>query len=313
MRPRELDLASRLTSQLQNHSRRVRPLPGIADGQARVSFVAQLVESIRRVRYVYVLRTRQLSKRSLDPAGSAFDPLKAAILAARAGALDEAYWFVFLFVHFGKHRRSGWSYARSVYGRLGERDTPRWDWTRTSSDPRAFRNWLDKHQRDLKAMPGGFGNHRKYESLDARSPNGTGAVVESYVRWVSPPRTHPELMQRALDQAYGDPTRAFDLLYKSMTDVRRFGRTARFDYLCMVAKLALAPIRPGSAYMRGATGPAAGARLLFRGGGTTQEPVGDLDRWLVDLDEDLKVGMQVLEDALCNWQKSPRQFRPFRG
>jgi len=27
----------------------------------------------------------------------------------------------------------------------------------------------------------------------------------------------------------------------------------------------------------------------------------------------LNVGMQVLEDSLCNWQKSPRQFVHFRG
>src|SRR5437773_11418448 len=27
----------------------------------------------------------------------------------------------------------------------------------------------------------------------------------------------------------------------------------------------------------------------------------------------LGVGMQVLEDALCNWQKSPDTFKPFRG
>jgi hypothetical protein len=38
-------------------------------------------------------------------------------------------------------------------------------------------------------VPGGFGNHRKYESLDADSPRGTGAVVESYVGWVNPPTT----------------------------------------------------------------------------------------------------------------------------
>jgi hypothetical protein len=34
---------------------------------------------------------------------------------------------------------------------------------------------------------------------------------------------------------------------------------------------------------------------------------------LIELDADLKVGMQVLEDALCNWQKSPAHFERFRG
>jgi len=34
---------------------------------------------------------------------------------------------------------------------------------------------------------------------------------------------------------------------------------------------------------------------------------------LDDLDADLCVGMEVMEDALCNWQKSPLQFVYYRG
>ena len=44
-----------------------------------------------------------------------------------------------------------------------------------------------------------------------------------------------------------------------------------------------------------------------------QESPVNLDRWLVELNNELKVGMQVLEDSLCNWQKSPEKFKPFRG
>lgn len=38
-----------------------------------------------------------------------------------------------------------------------------------------------------------------------------------------------------------------------------------------------------------------------------------LDQWIVSLDTYLDVGMQVLEDALCNWQKSPGKYIQFRG
>ncbi|HEL3181859.1 TPA: hypothetical protein UME25_004033, partial [Stenotrophomonas maltophilia] len=31
------------------------------------------------------------------------------------------------------------------------------------------------------------------------------------------------------------------------------------------------------------------------------------------LDAEMKVGMQVFEDALCNWQKSPNKFVSYRG
>ena len=37
---------------------------------------------------------------------------------------------------------------------------------------------------------------------------------------------------------------------------------------------------------------------------------------LIELDAKLELGshsMQILEDALCNWQKHPGRFVPFRG
>jgi hypothetical protein len=98
-----------------------------------------------------------------------------------------------------------------------------------------------------------------------------------------------------------------------MESVYRFGRLGKFDYLTMLGKLALAPVEPGSAYMTGATGPVAGARLLFSGDPKADLSALWLDARLVDLDAYLGVGMQVLEDALCNWQKNPTRFRRFRG
>ena len=311
MRPRERELATRLATLLQHHSSTHRALPGVAPPEQRATFVEQLVESVRRVRYIQVLRTLEFSPRRLDPNLPSFDPIRGALLASRAGNLDEAFWLVFLFVHFGQHRRWGWNYARGVYGRLGER--PPWNWVHTSRDPVAFRAWLHNAHAQLRAMPGGFGNHRKYQSLDAYSPRGTGAAVESYVQWVAPPRTHHELIETALAREARNPARTFHRLYSSLAEVASFGRTARFDYLCMLYKLGLAPIRPGSAYMKEATGPVKGARLLFSGRTTEPIRVGDLDRWLVELDRDLRVGMQVLEDSLCNWQKSPNRFKAFRG
>ena len=185
-------------------------------------------------------------------------------------------------------------------------------WAAISSAPEAFRDWLHINENEIRRLPGGFGNHRKYESLAARSDNGTGAAVASYVGWVKPRRTHMDLVDAALHEAQGDPTLAFDRLYEWMNEVARFGRTARFDYLCMLAKLGLAPISPGSTYLHGATGPLFGARLLF-GDTLASLPTATLDQWLIELEADLEVGMQVLEDALCNWQKNPRDFVPFRG
>ena len=83
--------------------------------------------------------------------------------------------------------------------------------------------------------------------------------------------------------------------------------------LTMIGKLDLAPIEPGSTYMEGATGPLKGARLLFFG--TKDADIGraTLDQLAIQLESKIGVGMQVIEDALCNWQKSPSKFKRFRG
>jgi hypothetical protein len=247
----------------------------------------------------------------LDPSSDLFDPIKGAVLHGLAGQADEAFWLVFLSVHFGRDRRSGWRLVRDVYGRLG--DASYWTWNRTSSDPQAFRRWLASNIAAFRGNGRRFGNHRKYQSLDAWTPAGTGAAVETYVGWVAPPRTHRMLIEAAREQAGGDPRRAFDLLYRSMAVVKSFGRTARFDYLTMVAKVGLAAIDPGSTYLEGATGPLVGAELLFGVNVSASFRRSTLDTWLVDLGAELDVGMQVLEDALCNWQKSPDRLARFRG
>jgi hypothetical protein len=310
VRPRDRALAQQLESGLLRFSRERRDLPGIAEPEARQPLIGQFLESIHRVNYPRLISTRDISPLRSDPTSELFDPLKAAIIHRRKGNKDEACWLVFLFVHFGKHARGGYRYAREVYGRLDQGGL--WDWSSVSVNPSGFRTWLAANVSELRraGVPGGFGNHRKRESLNDA---GTGAAVETYVRWVNPPRTHEEMMEEALRAAGGDPRKAFDRLYHSMESVTRFGRTGRFDYLTMVGKLGLAPIEPGSAYMEGATGPIEGARLLFAG--KKGAPLGwnILDQWLVELESELGVGMQVMEDALCNWQKSPRKFKSFRG
>lgn len=313
LRAKDKRLGQRLDAALQSFGRQRIRLPGIQSAANRGAFVEQLIESVHRIRYIEVIRLRDVNPLRANPASDLFDPLKAAIHYQRQGNIDEAFWLVFLSVHFGKNRRTGWRLARDVYGALGS--APIWDWPRVSSNPQNFRRWLAAHEATLQGGDGiarHFGNHRKYQSLDAHSGSGTGAAVESYVTWVRQPHTHGQVIQDAQDTVGTDPRAVFDFLYKSMNAVASFGRTAKFDYLTMAGKLDLAPIEPASTYMAGATGPLTGARLLF---GQPNASATDLNAKLVQLDARLKLsfGMQVLEDALCNWQKSPRRFVPFRG
>jgi hypothetical protein len=306
VKPKDHALAAQLDEALRDFDSRIHRLPGIRNAATRSAFLEQVLESIRRVRYVAAISNRNISPLRADPANLIFDPVRAAVLRKKQGQMDEAFWFVFVFVHFGKHFRDGWLLARQVYGALGGGIV--WDWARTSANPRAFREWLAKHQDELT---GRFGNHRKYESLKPWTATGTGAAVESYVAWVRNAGSHRDIIEEAKIHTAGDPHKTFDWLYRSMGAVARFGRTARFDYLTMVGKIGLAPIEPGSTYMSGATGPFSGGCLLFGVPDSTSRA--EMDKRLVRLGEHLDVGMQAMEDALCNWQKSPRSFVRFRG
>ena len=312
MRLHELTEWRRIRRGLKTYEVEKQTLPGIQNPNARTALVEQIIESERRVRFVGVIKSRPISPLRADPNSDLFDPIRAAAIHRSMGNIEEAYWLTFLFVHFGKHLRSGYRAIRAVYGALGERQ--RWDWETTSTNPGEFRKWLGENEKEIrKRVPNIFGNHRKYESLSGQSSQGTGEVIESYVRWVSPPRTHERLVREHYDLSRTNPYETFDSLFHSLKTVARFGRTARFDYLTMIGKLGLANIAPRTAYLKNATGPLAGARLLFRGSRSANLNAEGLENSLLDLDAHLSVGMQVLEDSLCNWQKSPDKFIPFRG
>lgn len=308
MKARDLARIGQLDAQLDIHHTTARALPGVVDPAARSTLLDQLVDSIHRVQFPRAIAARPISPERTNPANTAlFDPVRAAIYHARArGDLDEAAWLVFLFAQFGKHARSGYALTRNVYGALG--GSRPWDWAAVSTNIGAFLQWLHTNHAAIKPSGVGFGNHRKFESLKVDI---TGRTILSYVDWVAAEGSHRARFDAALAQASNDPQVAFDVLYRSMDTVHRFGRLARFDYLTMIGKLELAAIAPGRTYLIEQSGPVNGARLLF--GVDRRTTPAMLEEWLIALDVDLDVGAQVLEDALCNWQKSPTRYVRFFG
>lgn len=305
MWPKRMPRVERRKTQLAEYSARRRPLPGVDRDDAREALALQMEASLRRLEYTAIRRGRQIDSARADPNSSMFDPEMAATLHLRQGSLDDAIWLTFLATHFGKHARHGWERLRDVYSGLGRKT---WTWEEVSANPASFRRWL---ARNANRIGGAFSNHRKYESLRDDSARGTAAVVESYVEWVGPQLSHQQLITRVIEGG-NDPHSNFDRLYKSMR-VTSFGRLGKFDFLAVVGRLELAPISPGSAYLKGATGPLKGARLLFGGRVNASIDAPQLQEWLTDLDALLHIGMQAMEDSLCNWQKSPRRFVHFRG
>lgn len=297
--------AQELETLLLEFHRDAIPLIGIAPVENLLSFVAQLIDSLHRVEYVYQIRNRPVSAARADPTNVLFDPIKAAVLFSR-NQEEEACWLIFLAIHCGRNVRTQWLLARELYGAY---EPGPWTWARVSVDPAAYGQWLEENRVNFS---GKFGNHRKYESLKP-GPSGTAAAVSSYIDWVGKYGSHAQLIAQARAQAEGDERKAFRLLYDQMGKVNRFGRTGRFDYLTMLAKVGLASIDADSTYMNTATGPKKGARLLFDGQIDSKTGARLLEAQVAKLENHLGVGMQVMEDAMCNWQKSPNRYVPFRG
>lgn len=302
-------LAADLELKLKNYRINGKPLPGIATQEERNTLVKQMTDSLSRIDYVTAIGQRQISQRRLDPKDAEmFDPLRAAIVHSRNDNEDEAFWLVFLFVLCGKHLKKKYGLLRMVYGAFHDQFI--WTWKIFSKNPGNFSFWLHQHLEDIhkerKNFP--FGNHRKYESID-----NLDNVLASYANWIGPTKSHRKFMDTAKNEAGTDPKALFDYLYKSMAAVHRFGRTGKFDYLTMLGKIGLVDIEPPSAYMVDATGPAIGAGLLFGKAFKSVAARRELDELSIQLGEHLGVGMQVIEDALCNWQKSPKSYIPFHG
>jgi len=288
-------------------------LPGIQSPGNSTCLIQQIVDSTKRIKYISAIKERAISPLCINPNELCFNPLKAAIWHQRNNSPDEAFWLVFLFTHFGKNKRTGWQLIRDIY--RGPGNGLNWTWANITHDPENFLLWLEQNRQEIRHN-GSFGNHRKYESLNAYSPNGTGSAIVSYINWVQGPLFSHEVKINNIINQFGDnPRELFARLYQSMNSVARFGRTGRFDYLTMIGKLGLANIEPDSTYMDGATGPLSGARLLFGGAKDSIIRKNELHEMLVALEAHLGLyfGMQVLEDALCNWQKSPGAYEYYSG
>lgn len=295
----------RIEGALRKYSAEVRALRGIVDERALNALSMQFVASLRREDYYRLLQRMPITARRANPNDPIFDAERAVAHHMQNGNIEEAAWLIFLMTHFARPADTGWLRLKDVYGRLGE---GLWDWQTVSADPAAFKDWILANWTNIR---GKFGNHRKYESLRPTSHRNMGRVLDSYLAWIGD-KGHRPFFAAAVRSVGNDPQKVFDALYVAM-EIVSFGRLAKFDYLSLLGRYNVAPVRAGSAYLDGATGPAKGARLLIDGNRDSATSTAQLQLILTDLDQYLQVGMEVMEDSLCNWQKNPSRFEHFRG
>ncbi len=283
-------------------------LPGIANSNARATLAAQIVDSVRRIEYLKMIAAAGGTEASRTPYSGSFQPLRGAVALSNAGKTDEAYWLTFLITHFGRHKSDRWNLLEDFYGKLGQGGS--WDWASSSPDADAVCDWLAASYVALRTQGRSrrFGNHRRYESLKC-GPNGTGAALKSYIEWIKGYGSHAALIVHAQATVGQNPQAVFAFLYDQLNEVHRLGRLGKFDYLCNLSNLMIAPIYPDKAYISEATGPKRGAKRLF--GGNLK--LAALESACVELGDGLGISPQVVEDSLCNWQKSPTAYKYFGG
>jgi hypothetical protein len=211
-----------------------------------------------------------------------------------AGRRDEAIWLLFV------STLMGWERPDSVDRML-----------RTLADgPRATWQYMVEHgaaavarvaeRGDALMLEAPFGNHRKYETH--RGERGSARVIESFRRWAG---VSPAARIDAAISCTQGTAHAFDRLYNTF-DVYRFGRTARYDLFRLVANFD-PRLRPGRCYLSGASGPRRGAALLFLGRSWARDSeIEFLEERCRDLARRCELDPQVIEDAVCQWQKATR-------
>ena len=299
-----------LLDKLSQYERAEGKLPGLVNPAWRETFVAQIISSLRRIEFIRSLHTKKIDGRRLDPASPLFAPLQGSLLLSKKGKADEAIWLAFIGTHFGKHLKDGWKLPALVFGSFGQ--GPLWTATNYGAAPQQFEQMLNANRSRLSdpQQSGRFSNHRQYQS---KKPEVIALVFKSFYAWQFEHGNFGAKVRAIHHRVGQEPTQTFDALYQSMKNVYGFGRLGRFDFLTMIGKLHLAPIEPGSVYLPGATGPLSGAKLLFHGDPTYHTGAKALGHRVDSLDPYINVGKQVLEDSLCNWQKSPGKFMYFKG
>ncbi len=268
-------------------------LPGLRHEQDRNWFLEELMRSRKRVR----MERMRVFQGSKDPTDEEFHPPRSIHDLFRKGERDEAVWLTFLYIHFGRKEES----VRLFYGKFGE---GQWSWEKVRRDPGSVQTWMRAHGERVKELK--FGNHRKYESNDPNKRVGTHAVIDSYVRWgrSNGDGSPFDALAKFVTDG-GSPEHAFDAIFHAF-DVLRFGRTARFDFLCLLGNLGILRVSPSHCYLRGATGPRTGAIQMVTGV-RTKRLAREVETRIAELQECLGVSAEAMEDALCNWQKEHDQ------
>lgn len=207
-------------------------------------------------------------------------------------------WVLYIATYFGKSSKSNWElFNRATFDNNKS--------IMLFEDIRKDLNKYFTYLSSFNFFDGcAYSNHRKFT---AKRLNGQKGVFESM-----------EYIVENIDQYSVENKMDFDSMYKLAQKIPNFGRLAAFDFSCSLVKCGLIVEEPQSMYGEHSTGPlnAIGLLLKLTNNSSSLEAklrlCSDLMQWFQNNSNIFMVG-QVLEDAICNWQKNTSYYIQYRG
>ncbi len=258
----------------------------------------QTIDSIRRITIydTYAIKARQAEGSSL----SYFHTSNPFILSQRDSLpLNSRVWYIYLATYFGKSNKSKWKLFNNAAFRKDK----------TLIELDHILNNRQNYYEYLRSLDffaeSNFSNHRKYTK---KALDGEGGVLNSM-----------EYFLDNMDHFTHANSVEFDFIYKRALLIPNFGRMAAFDFTASLSKCNLNVDAPVSMYHQSSTGPLRALKhiLILSGAESTnrkaQVELGDkLLQWFIN-NSDIPMIAQVIEDAICNWQKSPTRHVKYFG
>ena len=254
-------------------------------------------DSIRRIDIykTYRLRAIQAAEEKRD----FFHTSNPFVLSQRSDLnVKNKIWLIYLATYFGKSESSGWNlFLRAAFD--GNNQFILFE--KIEADIEKYFRYLESFDFFENAN---FSNHRKFTKKALDGEKGFF-------------RSMTYLVENIEDFCNSEKIE-FHEMYKMAIEIPNFGRLASFDFTSSSVKCGLKVNEPQSMYASHSTGPLQALGLLLRlcNREVTRQSQIELSNHLVQwFNENTDIFMvgQVLEDAICNWQKNPRKYIYYKG
>ena len=272
-------------------------LTGKIDSNKLNILAKQTFDSIRRIQIyeTYKIKALQASqeKRPFIYTSNPF------VLAQRPDLnFENRAWIIYLATYFGKSNKSKWTlFNRSVF----RKDQSIIKFDQIQSDLDGYFKYLYSFDFFQDCT---YSNHRKYTAKKLLGSKGLFRSMEYFVNNFELYSSEDEM--------------EFHEMYLLSQKIPNFGRLGGFDFTSSLVKCKFNVKEPKSMYADHSTGPLQALELLLKltnnnSSLASQKQLSwDLMEWFLKKSKIFMTG-QVLEDAICNWQKDTRKYIRYTG